>query len=452
MNKQSLLDLVLDVLRKSGAEGDAYLEERRSLNLSVRDGKKEQISQATVRGLAVRAMHEGRLGFVHTSAVNEDGVRDAAEKAIALAQAASERDDLMIAEPAGPGDGSDEGKSLHIYDSSIENRTIDEKEEWIRSVESIARDADPKVTRTESAWYSDHLTGIWIANTKGLFRHYRQSRLEVGIEVVAEEADEKQVGGTGAEVARWEDLPTPDKLGGKAAERATKLLGGRPVETGRYPIVWSPYAGWALLVYIATALNGSHLSRKRSWLADRAGETIGSHLVTVHDNARLTSGPSSIPFDSEGVDTRDIPLIESGKITGNLSGLASAQRLGAASTGSARRNGYEQLPEISSSNLFLAPGNIKPEELVAKVDNGLWVWGLSGWWIGLDPSNPEFSSAVSGLWVENGKPTKPVARVTIAGGIEEILGGIEEVADDLVWNYPTKAPTFRVASMSVSGV
>jgi predicted Zn-dependent protease len=69
----------------------------------------------------------------------------------------------------------------------------------------------------------------------------------------------------------------------------------------------------------------------------------------------------------------------------------------------------------------------------------------------MDPANPQFSSAASGLWIEKGKPAQAVARVTIAGSLEEILGGVDAIADDLVWDHSTKTPTFRVREMSVSG-
>jgi PmbA protein len=358
MDQQSLLGRVLDVLRAGGAEGDAYLEERGSLEIQVRDGELEQLSRAGVRGLAIRAMHEGRLGFVHTSAVDEEGVASAAEKALALARSANRRDDLMIPDPAGPGDGRDEGESLGIYDPSIEGRTIEEKQDWVRTAEAIARDSDPKVTRTEGCWYSEDLAGYWIANTKGLFRHFRRSHVEAGIQIVAEDQGEMQVGECEADVVRWQDLPDPGDLGRRTAERALRMLGGRPVKTGRFPVIFSPESGYALLIYLATALNGNHLSRQRSWLSERSGAAIGSPIVTIRDNARMPHGPATVPFDAEGVDTRDVALLEKGKVAGRLLDLASAHRLGSASTGSSRRRGYEQLPEIRASNLYLEAGKV----------------------------------------------------------------------------------------------
>jgi len=452
---KQLLDRVLEVLRARGAEGDAWLEERSRVDTSLRDGKVESISRAESRGLAVRAMSEGRLGFCHTARVDLAGVAEAAAKACDLARAGSPRDDLALAPPAGPGDGSDEGAALQRFDPTVPEITPEHRADWLRRAEATARAHDPRVVRTEAAWWGDGSGSVWIANTNGLYRHRRGTGINAGIGVIAEEKGEMQGGSRDWEGTTLAAVPGPEALGREAAERAVRMLGAAPVETGRYPIVFSPDAGWALLVYLGVALNGDHLSRGRSWLAPRLQETpeaaIGSPLLTVRDAARHPDAPASTPFDGEGVDTRDLTLIEAGRVQAALCDLASARRMGRASTGSSNRNGYESLPAVGSFNVHLVPGSRTPEEILASVERGLWVFGLSGWWIGLDPSNDRFSSAASGLWIENGKPVRPVARVTIAGPLLEICAGIDMVGNDLVWDHPTKAPTYRVKEMAVSG-
>jgi PmbA protein len=451
VDERVLLDAVLSVLKAGGAEGDAYLEQRRTLSFQLREGQLQDISRADARGLAVRAMRDGKLGFVYTSALDVDGVKQSAERALELARSASPRDDLLLPEPSGPGDGRDESEPLGIFDPGIEKRSLPEKQEWARTAEAVGRGYDPKIKRTEGVGYEEVLESSWIGNTKGLFRHQKRSNLEVGIQIIAEDGDAKQPGEIQHQATRWDDLPDPGAFGRKAGERAVRLLGGSPVPTGRYPVVFAPEAGIAPFVYLTVALRGDHLSSGRSWLSGQPDPAIGNSLVTVRDDARRPRGLGSAPFDGEGVDTGDVVLLDKGKVAGSLLDLASAKRLGRRSTGSSRRAGYASLPEISGSNLYLVPGKAKPDEIIGGLEKGLWVWGLSGWWIGLDPSNPQFSSAAVGLWVEKGKPVRPVARVTIAGTIREIMGGIEEIGDDLVWDHATKTPTFRVREMAVSG-
>ena len=452
---QATLDAALSVLRGRGAEGDAFLENRRTLDLRVRDGRQDSITRSEVRGLAVRAMMGGRLGFCHTGKATPSGASEAARQACDLARAASPRDDLVLAEPAGPGDGSDEGLALQRCDDTLDALSIEEKLDFIRRCESAGRGFDPRIKRTDGAGWNEELSANWTANTRGLFRRYRASALSVNIGVIAEEKGEMQPGEVGWEGVRRADLPVPEDLGRRAGERAVRLLGGAPVATGRFPIVFSPESGWALLVYLTSALNGSSLAQHRSWLSPMLEEdsqsAIGSPLVTVRDDGRLLQGPGRVPYDGEGVDTRDNILLNQGRVAGVLCDLASAKRLDKTSTGNATRDGYESLPQIGAHNLYLAPGTASVDQVVGSVERGLWVWGLTGWWIGLDPGNDQFSSAAFGLWIENGRPVRPVSRVTIAGKLPEILGAVDMVANDLTWDHSTRTPTFRVREMALSG-
>jgi PmbA protein len=452
---QATLEAALSVLRAQGAEGDAFLENRRTLDLRVRDGQQDSITRSEVRGLAVRAMMGGRLGFCHTAKATPTGAAEAAGQACDLARAASPRDNLVLAEPAGPGDGSDEGLALQRCDDSLDAISIEEKVEFIRRCESAGRGFDPRIKRTDGAGWNEGLSANWTANTRGLFRHYRASFLSANVSVIAEDKGEMQSGEVGWEGVRRADLPSPDILGRRAGERAVRLLGGAPVATGRFPIIFSPEAGWALLVYLTTALNGNSLAQRRSWLASMlegdAQPTIGSPLVTVRDDGRLPQGPGRVPYDGEGVDTRANTLLNQGRVTGVMCDLASAKRLGRNPTGNATRGGYEALPQIGAHNLYLAPGTASVEQVTASAERGLWVWGLTGWWIGLDPGNDQFSSAAFGLWIENGEPVRPVSRVTIAGKLPEILGAVDMVANDLTWDHSTRTPTFRVKEMALSG-
>jgi PmbA protein len=455
VDEREILDAVQKLLKAKKAQGDAYLEHRRSLTLRVREGKIEEVTRSDVRGLAVRAIVDGRLGFVHTTKLEPDDLAAATEKACGLARFANVRDDLILSDPAGPADGRDEGTPYNIYDPSIEQKPFEQKRDYLKAAEEAARAVDPMITRSDGASWNESAGSIWLGNTNGLVRHYRKSHVEVGVGVAAESHGELQPGERGFETGEAKNLPEAAELGRQAAERAISLIGGRPVPSGKYPLVFSPDAGWAPLIYLSAALNGESLSRGQSWLSERlkgqADWKLGSDLANVRDNGRLVGGPGSVPFDDEGSETRDLPLLSKGKVAGRLCDLAAGKRLGIPSTGHAQRPGYDGQPDIRSHNLYLEPGQDPPEKILASVDKGFWVWGLSGWWIGLDSSNPQFSSAAFGLWIEKGKPVRPVARVTIAGSVQEIFAGIDAVGSDLLWNRSTVTPTYRVKELSVGG-
>lgn len=102
IDAQALAGRALDALQANGASGDVFIERRTNLSLRVREGALEGITRAEIRGVAVRAMKNGRLGFVHTADATDSGVSTAAERAAALSNAASTRDDLLLAPAGGP--------------------------------------------------------------------------------------------------------------------------------------------------------------------------------------------------------------------------------------------------------------------------------------------------------------------------------------------------------------
>jgi PmbA protein len=462
MNERALIDRVRGTLREEGAEGDVYIEHRKELELRVREGKLEGLTRSEVRGLAVRAFKDGRLGFVHSTELTDEGAATATRRACGLSRSGSTREDLVLAPGRAPGVEpaasptfdtplEDEGRALDLYDESLASRSIAERTSWLVTAEQAARGTDPRVARTDNTTLRDVASSIWIGNTNGLERHCRKTDVNVVLEIVAEEGEDKQPGTTNLRVAHWHQLPSPAEAGRNTARKALRLLGGRPIRTGRYPVIFSPDAGWAPLVYFAGAVNGSALDRGRSWLSQRPNQTIGSELVTIRDSGRVRGASGSIPFDGEGIDTHDAVLMDRGAVSGSELDLATSARTGRPPTGNALRGGYERLPEIGSHNLYMEAGATTPEEIVASTKQGLWVWGLSGWWIGLDPSNPEFSSGASGVWIEWGKLVKPVARVTIASSLADLFKNVDAVGNDLVFDGTTKTPTYRVAEMAVSG-
>jgi PmbA protein len=273
----------------------------------------------------------------------------------------------------------------------------------------------------------------------------------VNIEAVAEKDGEMETGYAGWNTRHFKKIPEPAALGKEAAGNAVALLGARPVPSQKVPIVFSPDAGFALLAGVSSALQGDNVNKKVSYLGERLGDKVGSDLVTIHSNGRLPEGPGSIPVDAEGVATTDLVLFENGVLKNFAYDYSSALRAGKAPTGNAVRGDYRNVPSIGMNNYYMEKGAGTPDGIVKDTHNGLYVMKLSGWWMGISPASPEFSSAASGRWIRNGELAEPVSRVTIASTLPDMLAGVDAVADDLEFRNPLRVPTFRVKEMALSG-
>jgi PmbA protein len=177
------------------------------------------------------------------------------------------------------------------------------------------------------------------------------------------------------------------------------------------------------------------------------GERIFPKGINIVDDPLRKRGLKSRPFDGEGIATQRLNLIEDGYLKTWVMDLRSARQLGLQTTGHASR-GTSSPPSPSSSNLYLEPGEMSLEELMADIKQGLYVNELIGF--GINGVTGDYSRGASGFWIENGEIAYPVSEVTIAGNLNDMFANLS-VADDLQFRYGTDAPSVRVEGMTVAG-
>jgi PmbA protein len=105
---------------------------------------------------------------------------------------------------------------------------------------------------------------------------------------------------------------------------------------------------------------------------------------------------------------------------------------------------------VGPSNLYLEPGPHDPEELIASIADGLYVTSMMGF--GINMVKGDFSRGAAGLWIENGKLTRPVAEITVAGNMSDMLADIVMVGNDIHHTWGSvRAPSVKMAKLTVSG-
>ena len=166
------------------------------------------------------------------------------------------------------------------------------------------------------------------------------------------------------------------------------------------------------------------------------------------DDPQRRRGLRSRSFDGEGLPTRRRMVVEDGVLTSWILDLSTARQLGLEPSGHASR-GVSSPPSPAASNLYVEPGPVTPEALIAEIRQGLLVTELIGF--GVNGVTGDYSRGAGGFWIENGEIAYPVSEVTVAGNLLEMFRNIT-VADDLVFRYGTDAPTIRVDGMTVAGM
>ena len=105
-------------------------------------------------------------------------------------------------------------------------------------------------------------------------------------------------------------------------------------------------------------------------------------------------------------------------------------------------------PSPSPTNLWLEPGKVPPDALMADIREGLYVTELIG--MGVNGVTGDYSRGAAGFWIENGELAYPVSEVTIAGHLLDMFRSLTP-ANDLTFKFVTNAPTLRVEGMTVAG-
>jgi PmbA protein len=435
-------DLVKRCLQKGAGAAESYIETGRNLSLEVRNGDIETVQEAADSGAGIRVFVKGRLGFASSNDLRDESLDRAVSQAVTYAGITTSDPANVLPEDRGvtPVSG--------LYDPEIAALPMDRKIELARNVEKLAM-KDPRITRSAGSGYGESEQEVFLANSNGLVKSRRSTACGFGVSVVAEKGGQKSSGGKSCNRRFFADLKSPEEVAAKAARDAYEMLDPRKVKTQRAAVVFDSDAAYALLGGILRAVNGESVLQGASYLAGRLGQKIGSELLTLIDDGTLERGSASAPFDGEGVPTRKRVIVDKGVLRGFMYNTVVARRAGVQSTGNASRPGFTSLPGIGSHNFYLANGPTSPEAIVAATGRGLLVKEVTGY--GINPVNGNFSGGASGFWIEKGTIAYPVKGLTIAGTAEEILNGLDMVANDRDPFRSMAGPTFRVAALQIGG-
>jgi PmbA protein len=419
----ALLERVVDRARP-GEGVEVFGIDEAETNVRAWGGEVESLSSARTRGVGVRVLADGRIGYAYTASVDDEALRAALEAARANAAAASpdEANALPQVAPAAP--------IPELFDPAVLEVPVDEKVRIALELERAVLEAGGSVKGVDTAAYGDSVRSAAIASTQGVRHAYRRADAYVLVEVLAER-DGATTSAYGLDVTRHPRSLDVARAAREGVERSTRLLGGRKPESRRLPVVLDPFATASLLGVLAGALSAEAVQKGRSLFAGRVGERIGSERVTLVDDGRLLDGPAAAPWDGEGVPTGRTSLIEAGVLSGFLHNTYTARKEGVESTGNASRSGFAAPPGLAPTNLFLQPGDLSETALLAEAGEAFYCQQIMGVHSGANAISGDVSVGAAGLMIRDGELAEPVREATIAGTIPGILEGLVAVGSDL---------------------
>jgi len=439
----ALAERLIKAARAAGADtADAVAMRSVSQSVEVRDGAVEESERAEANDMGLRVMVGRRQAVVSTNDINGESVIALAERAVAMARAAPEDRFAGLADR--------ELLARDFLDLDLVDRDLP----GVGALEAAARRAEEAgravkgVSKSGGASASAGIGGMVLLTSHGFSGAYLGSRHSIAMQAIAGEGTAMETDYDFTSALHAVDLDSPERIGRSAGEKAVARLNPRKMSTRRVPVVFDSKVSGSLIGHLVSAINGSAIARKTSFLKDKLGARLFAPGINVIDDPLRQRGLRSRPFDAEGVAGKRMALVADGVLTSWLLDCATARELDLATTGHAQRSA-SSTPSPGPTNLHLEPGAISPDELIKDIDEGFFITDLIG--SGANMVTGDYSRGAAGFWIEKGERCYPVSEVTIAGHLLEMFRTLTP-ANDLQYRYGTNAPTVRVEGLTIAGV
>ncbi|GAA2462172.1 TldD/PmbA family protein [Streptomyces macrosporus] len=444
---RALADAALARARELGVEhADFRLERIRSASWRLRDARPSGSSDVTDAGFAVRVVHEGAWGFASGVDLTPDAAARVAEQAVEMARLSAK-----VIEAA----GSDERVELadepvhgeRTWVSSYEVNPFDVPDaekagllaEWSRrllAADGVSHVDASLLTVQENKFYAD---------TAGTVTTQQRVRLhpELTAVSVAESGEFDSMRTLAPPVGRgWEYLTGTGWDWDGELERIPELLAEKmrapSVEPGRYDLVIDPSNLW--LTIHESIGHATELDRALGYEAAYAGTSFatldklgtlryGSPVMNVTGDRTAEHGLATIGYDDEGVAAQSWDLIKDGVLVGYQLDRRIAKLTGLGrSNGCAYADSPSHVPVQRMANVSLRPAPDGPstEELISRVERGVYVVGDRSWSIDMQRHNFQFTGQRF-FRIENGRLAGQLRDVAYQATTTDFWGSMEAV-------------------------
>ncbi|MBN1164024.1 MAG: TldD/PmbA family protein [Candidatus Krumholzibacteriota bacterium] len=434
---------ILDMASSGGYECEVYGEDTDSYQVEIYRGQIESIDRSRDCGIGIRLVREGRIGYSYSNELSDQGLESALEEAKNNAAGSSAMDkDVLADNSALPVTRTAADEPCPEVESAF-------KIEGVRKMEEAALGFGEVIVNTEGAGYSEVSSEVFVASTRGFLRREKRSCCSCSIAAVAGKNDEIR---SGWYLAQAVDPLALDfaAVGREAAVRASSLLDCQPIETGRYSVILDGSAFYEIIYLLEQALSAEMVVKGTSVFTGKQDLRIAPDIFSLVDDPFMPGGCFNASFDDEGVPRKKYFLVEGGILRGYFHNSYSARKMGTEPTANAVRSSFKSLPLPGATNLFVIPGKRDLPEILADLEDGLYVQNLMGMHTA-DSMSGDFSVGVNGYHIRSGQIKHAICEMTLSGNILDLLGGIREIGKKIVFIGSYGSPSVLLEDLSVSG-
>ncbi|MEX4473451.1 metalloprotease PmbA [Haemophilus influenzae] len=429
------ISFAVELATKAGASAEVAVTKVSGLSVSARLQEIENVEFTNDGALGISVYMGQQKGNASTSDLSESAIKNAVEAALAIAKYTSPDDCTGLADKDLMAFDAPDLELYHAADVDVDKAT-----ELALQAEQAALQADKRIVNSNGASFNSH-TGVKVyGNSHGMLQSYLSSRYSLSCSVIGgvEDALENDYEYT---ISReFDKLQSPIWVGENCAKKVVSRLNPQKLSTREVPVIFLNDVATGLISHFAAAISGGSLYRKSSFLLDYLGKQVLPDWFNISERPHLLRRLASTPFDSEGVRTQDREIVENGILQTYLVTSYSGKKLGMPSTGHA-----------GGIHNWLVKPNLTGglTALLRQMGTGLLVTDVMGQ--GVNIVTGDYSRGASGFWVENGEIQYPVAEITIAGQLQDMLKNMLAVADDIEHRSNIQTGSILLDKMKISG-
>ena len=436
--EQTLRDAVsfaIETAQKAGATAEVGVTKVSGLSVSTRLQEIENVEFTNDGALGISVYLGQQKGNASTSDLSEEAIKNTVEAALAIAKYTSPDDCTGLADKELM---AFEAPDLELYHGASVD--VEQATKLALEAEKSALEYDAKIVNSNGASFNSH-TGVRVyGNTHGMLQSYLSSRYSLSCSVIGGELDQLENDYEYTVSREFDALSSADWVGQNCAKKVIARLNPQKLTTREVPVIFLNDVATGLISHLTGAISGGSLYRKSSFLLDHLGKQVLPDWFQISERPHLLKRLASTPFDSEGVRTQDLEIIQDGVLQTYLLTSYSSRKMGMQSTGHA-----------GGIHNWLVKPNLTGglTALLRQMGTGLLVTDVMGQ--GVNIVTGDYSRGAAGFWVENGEIQYPVAEITIAGQLQDMLKNIVAVADDIEHRSNIQTGSILLDKMKISG-
>ncbi len=405
-------------------DGELYLQFIASEAFGFDDGRLKTADYSRDSGFGLRGVSGETTGFAHANDVSPAAIQRAGETLKLL--------DATTSPLAAP----PERTNRHLYTDAcpLDLVPFEEKVALLEKIDAVARAKDPRVAQVSASLLANWSV-VEIIRPDGYTARDIRPLVRLNIQVVAEQNGRRETGfyGMGGRYLYDRLFDEGAWMNGidEAVRQAMVNLDSVAAPAGEQTVLLGPgWPGVLLHEAVGHGLEGDFNRKGTSAFSGRIGERVAAPGVTVVDDGAMPDRRGSLSIDDEGTPTRETVLIEDGILKGYMQDRLNARLMGVEATGNGRRESYQHAPMPRMTNTFMRSGTDDPEELLSRVDDGIYATSFGGGQV--DITSGKFVFACTEAYkVEKGKIVHPIKGATLIGDGPSVLTRVTGIGNDM---------------------